>query len=174
MKRPIASATVFALSVFFVVLHFGGEEFVRTYREKLQVPMFAGYLTLAGFILSLKTNILLKLYADLFNTDEYLERVRRAEAVRGKPVPRFGPLIDLGNFLIWTVLSSLGCSILQMSVGFIYRPWSTAICLGSATAAMAFTLSAWFAIRANLQSWFEILGERDEARRRVTPKSSQT
>lgn len=165
MKAALISALLAGLGIFVGLPLAFGSRLVEVYSSRMQFPFFAAFLTLAAFILSLKTNILLRLYKDLFENERYMDRVRRAAAVNGKEFNRFAPLVNLGRFLIWTVFSCFATAVLQVSVGFIRSEWAIGICLGSATVSLVFAFWAWWAIRGNLDIWFELL----ESEGRVSP-----
>jgi hypothetical protein len=133
----------------------------KVYGDKLQTAFFAGFLTMAGFILSLKTTILLRLQKDLFEDAIYKERVKNAIALDGKPRLRNAPLILLGKFLIWTVLICLGASLTQITIGLISADWAVAICFATVGSAVVFIFYSWKSIRANLCLWFEILEQKE-------------
>ena len=132
------------------------------YSGKLQSAFFTGFLTLAGFILSLKTNILLRLQKDLFEDPIYLQRVENASHLEGKQLSRSAPLINLGEFLIWTVLICLGAALVQITLGLIQTDWAVAGCFATVGSALVFVFFSWRAIRQNLRLWFELLREKDK------------
>lgn len=171
MKLPLVIAILVAGAVVPIVGEWGGDTAVKLYGEKLQMPMFTGFLTLAGFILSLKTNILLRLQNDLFDKPLYKERIERASALEGQPISRFEPLINLGNYLVWTVFACLAASLAQVTFGFIKNRWSVGVALAAGFVAFVFTLFAWFAIRANLQVWFDLLKEGEQAEQKKKTES---
>ena len=169
MKRYIAIASFLGAATLCTLYFYGPDKLVDIYQGKLQVAFFSGFLTLSGFILSLKTNILLKLHAELFSKDWYHDRVERMSHLKGAKISTYGPLVDVGNFLIWTVLSCLLTALAQVSVGFISHRAVAALCIGLAVVSIYFALMAWYKIRQNLQVWFQHLGEEprpkpDEAR----------
>ena len=133
----------------------------KLYGSKLQAAFFTGFLTVAGFILSLKTTILLRLQKDLFDDPIYKERIKNAVALDGKPRLRNAPLILLGKFLIWTVLICLGASLTQITIGLIPADWAVAMCFATVGAAVVFVFFSWHSIRVNLCLWFEIIAQKE-------------
>src|SRR5213083_38873 len=108
------------------------------------------------------TNILLRLKQDLFDDPLYVQRVDTASALDGKRHSPTQPLINLGNFLIWTVLISLCTSITQVTLGLIAKDWAVAGCFATVGAAMVFVFYSWRAIRENMRIWFELLREKEK------------
>ena len=162
MKRTIVIASSIAILVTLVVGFWVPDCFVKIYHEKAQFPIFSGFLTLSGFILSIKTNLLLKLGTDLFGSAIYKERVITASILNGEPVRRHAPLINLGRFLIATVLACLIVAIVQITIGFGASKWAIGVALGFAAGGMCMIISAWVAIRGMLERYFEVLTEQDE------------
>lgn len=72
------------------------------YSKKLQFSFFTGFLTVGGFLLSLKTFILVKLKEGLFDNKEYQERMEKRRALN-PDLSYYGPLSRLGSFLIYCV-----------------------------------------------------------------------
>lgn len=135
---------------------------VQNLYGSLRSAFFTGFLTLAGFILALITNILLRLQKDLFDDPIYKQRVKNASSLAGKPYSRNEPVIKLGTFLIWTVLICLLASMVQITLGLVSADWAVSGCFATVWAAMVFILISWWAIRENLLRWFELLREKEK------------
>lgn len=162
-KRILCAAVIVGGTTAAVIEYWFGCDIVKAYQGRLQAPLFSGFLTLAGFIMSVKTNLLLRLYKDLFDSEEYKERVEKASFLNKEPVRRFRPLINLGSFLVNAVLGCFVVALMQVTVGFVQHPWASSIAIGTATGGIVLVLAAWAAIKANLKSWFSILNETDDA-----------
>lgn len=129
------------------------------YTAKLQTPLFTGFLTLGGFLLTLKTGLLMRLKTELYETATYQQRVAVINRFNGpaNQVSVYGPLQRLGSFLIVIVLLALGTSASQLTIGFL--TWKPAIitCLALAAVTLTLVFAAWVEIRRNLKTWFEVL-----------------
>jgi len=128
------------------------------YSQKLQMPLFTGFLTIGGFLLSLKTFILVKLKEGLFDNEDYKVRLAERQALNPK-ISHYGPLARLGSFLIYCVLGSLITAFYQFSFGFIQSNIIAAIGISLAFSTLSVVFLAWWEIRCNLNIWFEILEE---------------
>lgn len=140
----------------------GGDGVMRVYQGKLQIPFFSGFLTLGGFVLALKTNILLRLQKELFDSDAYTRRIRKAGRCNGELPARNRPLVNLGKYLILTVVACLLTAMLQVTAGFAKIPWVIAAACGACATSACFTAVSWFYIRRNLRIWFDLLEEQDQ------------
>jgi hypothetical protein len=156
----------FYLSVFFgfvistgIVLCIGrvpGFCLVDVYQTKLQVPIFAGCLTIGSFLLTLKTLILLRLKEGLYDRPEY-ERIFRNQLALDEKLVYYGPLSRLGDALILSVFLAMTCAVCQLSLGFVRSIYTVSACLGLAISTIGLVLFCWCQIRQNLKRWFEVI-----------------
>lgn len=165
MHKVWAITGTIAAITFGLLLWLAPPELVDVYQGKLQTPLFSGFLTLGGFLLSLKTAILMRLKDELYGKDEYRKSVERAQSIQDpkKPVTYYGPLRRLGHFLISSVLWSLATACMQLTVGFIPSKVAAALCLTAAAASLSLVFFAWREIRANLDYWFEFLDSQQKS-----------
>jgi hypothetical protein len=126
------------------------------YSKKMQTPLFTGFLTLGGFLLSLKTFILIKLKEGLYDHKHYKEMVKEKQLLNPK-YTYYGPLSRLSHFLVHSVLLALLTSFFQFSLGFLKSNIIAAIGLSLAVTTIVVVLLAWWNIRQNLNCWFEML-----------------
>jgi len=159
MNKVWAITGTIAAITFGLLVWLAPPELVGVYQGRLQIPLFSGFLTLGGFLLSLKTAILMRLKDELYGKPEYRNSVERARSIQDpkNPVTRYGPLRRLGQFLILSVLFSLATAALQLTVGFIPYKSASAFCLTTAAGTLSLVFFAWREIRANLDHWFEFL-----------------
>ena len=127
------------------------------YQNKLQTNFFSGFLALGGFLLSLKTFIIVKLHEGIFQNKTYRERFEaKYEFMKEKP-GFYAPLINLSDFLVWSVGLSLVTATCQITLGFVPSRWVISICLALAVVSIALVFTAWWSIKNNLSEWFILL-----------------
>lgn len=168
MKR---TGAMWVLTVFLAFLGlwameaFLGVHVSALYFEKLQTPLFSGFLTIAGFILSTQTLLLRELKA-IFEDKDYIAHVKSVRLHFN--VSYYGPLARLGSLLVWTIFSSLFTSIYQITFGLWKVRWFAfgGISLGFGT--LFLVLSCWYHVRLNLKDWFDHLEKK--AVQEETPK----
>lgn len=161
---------IFALSV--VLLLFCASHFhidlYTFYSNKMQTSLFTGFLTLGGFLLSLKTFILIKLKEGLYDHKNYEDLVKEKQLLNPN-FTHYGPLSRLSNFLVHSVLFALLTSFYQFSVGFVKSDIIAAIGMSMAITTIVVVLLVWWNIRENLNCWFYML-EREREREREKGK----
>lgn len=128
------------------------------YQKNMRSSLFAGFLTMGSFLLSLKTGIVIKIKENVYDKEVYQEKVDEAQA-EGVITSVYGPLRHLSKVLSAAVFAALLASVLQLTVGLISSWWAAATCLSAASVALALLLTAFILIQANLSKWFEFLDE---------------
>lgn len=131
---------------------------INTIYAKLQGPLFTGFLTVGGFLLTLKTFILVKLNEGIYKTDTYRKRFESQQAL-DPGLRLYGPLQRLSEFLVFSVLSALSCSACQLILGSFGVRWANIFCLSLVTMTLTLVFFCWWEIQANLKIWFSILEE---------------
>ncbi len=126
------------------------------FEKNLRGSLFAGFLTLGSFLLSLKTGIVIKIKEGVYDKPEYQLRVQQRPSTSG-PFTIYGPLKRMSRALAWSVGLSIVTATLQLTVGLYPSWWSAAVCLGSAASAIAFLLCSFVLIQIALSDWFTSL-----------------
>jgi len=154
-------AVIFALCMIFLLLFLDRtKSFYDFYSDNMRSSLFTGFLTIGGFLLTLKTFLLVKLKEGLYDTLDYRERIKSKQALNPK-ISLYGPLTRLGNFLIYCVLFALITAAFQLSIGFIQSDVTAAICVSAGFSTLGMVVWAWWEIKKNINSWFEMLEERE-------------
>lgn len=141
------------------------------YERKLQTPLFTGFLTIGGFLLTLKTFVIVKLKESLYDSEAYKNRLERKKHLK-PDLSAYGPLSRLASFLILSVISALITAASQLSIGFIPHKLAAAACLSLAITTLVLVLTSWWLIRANLADWFSLLEK--EAKKSSTKSTPET
>src|SRR5207247_1863335 len=111
---------------------------------------------LGGFLLSLKTFILIQLKKEVFESPLYREHYLAVQGIQ-ETAGLYEPLKSLGYFLLYSVLFSLLTSACQITVGFIANKWAAIFCFGLGLTTLSLVFRAWWAIRLTLRAWFDQL-----------------
>lgn len=134
------------------------------YTQRLQAPLFTGFLTLGSFLLTLKTFIVIKLKEGLYDDKRYDQRLNEQQALNPKvKISKYEPLKRLSTFLIYSVFASLFTAASQLLIGSFQRPLTALICLSLASMTLTLVFLAWWQIRLNLNDWFEILEKQESS-----------
>ncbi len=134
------------------------------YGERLRGSLFAGFLTLGGFLLSLKTFIVVNMKKEVFDTDDYLKNweLQKKLDKRGVMSNRFEPLRYLSQTLFLAIASCVCTAILQLTLGLAETWWAAAVCLWACAVSTIFLGSSLWLIRINLNRMFDFLDARDK------------
>lgn len=164
MSRPLIVA-VTVLVIAFAALSYldpGPNGLCALYDAKFQTPLFTGFLTIGGFLLTLKTFVLIQLKKELYETDFYKKRLNDRRQLNPN-LSLYGPLNRLGILLIYCVFAALFTAVAQLSIGFIPHRLAAAFCISLAIGTLTLVFQAWFEIRQNLTYWFEFLNDKDKS-----------
>jgi len=158
MKRVLIIALAVFLATFALLGYFnpGENGLVSLYDRKFQTPLFTGFLTISGFLLTLKTFVLVQLKKELYDQSFYKADVNYKRLTNPK-LTLYGPLNRLGSLLVLCVLGGLTTAVSQLSVGFIPSRLAAAFCIAVGAGTLALVFQAWYEIKRNLTRWFEFL-----------------
>ena len=127
--------------------------------------LFAGFLTLGGFLLSLQTFIVVNLREKFYGHDLYQKRFDRWRKDNPHSKDgRYTPLRNLSTFLVWSVVCCLSNSVLQVTLGLVPSIYAQAACLGGSAGSIALVFRSWWAIRESLHNYFDALDELERER----------
>lgn len=170
LPAALALLVFFAISAF--ALYCPLAKVQEFYATNLRGSLFAGFLTLGSFLLSLKTGIVIKIKEGLFDSADYKKRLDERRALNPS-LTAYGPLRRLSRLLSNAVLSALIAAALQLTVGLIPHWIAAAICMACAVFSLALLLSSFYLIQSNLNIWFDLIDEVDELRARQPQSGSE-
>lgn len=130
------------------------------YAKNLRGSLFAGFLTLGGFLMSLTTFIVVNMKKEVFDKDQY-ERQWKSSLANNKKTDqmRYGPLRYLSTTLFVSIVACISTATLQLTLGLVSSGWSVLVCVWAAAVAIAFILRSLTLIKQNLNSMFDFLDE---------------
>lgn len=126
---------------------------VHFYGDKLRASLFSGFLTLGGFLLSVKTFVVVQMKTGLYDTDGYRKRVVAARQLKPE-TPYYKPLANFSRALFWAVLLALVTAAAQLTIGFYESRITVYICLGLAILTLIVLAVVLALVQSNLKSWF--------------------
>lgn len=132
------------------------EKLAGYYEKNIRGHLFAGFLALGGFLLSLKTFIVVNMKENVYDNDKYQDNWKK-QAKLNPEIKLYSPLKELSDLLFYAILAAIISAIFQMTIG-LYSHWlASLICLGSAVYAIALLISSLVLIKQNLDTWFSYL-----------------
>lgn len=158
MKRSLLTPGIIATIVVVAIYYFTPElgALTKFYGQHLRRSLFSGFLTVGGFLFSLKTFIIIKMKENVYSHERYKERVEEQKELNSN-ITYYGPLKRLSHLLFFSVLASFVTAILQFTVGLLECPIATLICVWSATFSISLLVSSLFVIKGNMDDWFTFL-----------------
>lgn len=135
--------------------------FGKFYSESLRGSLFAGFLTLGGFLMSLKTFIIVNMkkevydskpYQDLWHEQKNLDPNNKLETI-------YAPLRDLSSVLYITILLCVLTAVSQLTAGLFGNLWTSIFCVWIAALTIVFLVWCLTLIRENLTTMFDYLDE---------------
>jgi hypothetical protein len=128
------------------------------YGENIRGSLFTGFLTLGGFLLSLKTFIIVKMKENVYDNEKYIEIYNNNKKLNNNLL-LYAPLQKLSHLLFWAILSCIVTSVLQFSLG-LFQYWiAPIICIFMAAFSVSLLILSLIEIKNNLDRWFEFLEE---------------
>ena len=134
---------------------------VLFYEKHLRGNLFAGFLTVGGFLLSLKTFILIKLKENVYDHEEYRKRYREQKEL-DTSLQLYDPLKNLSDFLFWSVLSTIIAAVAQLTIGLFGNYWFTLGSLWLSFFALSILIVSLILIKGSLNDWFNFINQSDE------------
>jgi len=132
------------------------DKIVMFYGDKLRGNLFAGFLTLGGFLFSLKTFIVIKMKENVYDHAEYKRNLDEKKRLNPN-LTLYGPLQRLSNLLFFSVLFSIITAVLQLSLGLVENWHAVLVCLATAIFTLIILVISLFLIKSNLDQWFGFL-----------------
>lgn len=134
------------------------QKFSKYYADNIRGHLFAGFLALGGFLLSLKTFIVVTMKENVYDDKKYIENWKEKKKFDPN-LKLYAPLKQLSDFLYYAIFASILSAIMQMSLGLFEHWFASAIAVWSSI--YATLLLAWclFLIKRNLDTWFTYLDD---------------
>ncbi len=128
------------------------------YQAQLRGNLFAGFLSVGGFLMALKTFIVIKLKENVYDNDRYGERFERLKKLQPS-LKRYSPLENISNLLFWATLSSFIAAISQFTFGLFEDKLLVFIVIFLSILSGIILLFTLLAIKHSLNAYFEFLNE---------------
>lgn len=147
------------------------DQFTKFYGEKLRGSLFAGFLTLGGFLLSLKTFIVVNMKKEVFENPVYKAEWEDQKKLdtKNEMGKRYTPLRYLSGVLYAAIVACLSTAVMQLTVGLVNNFVAALLCLWAVSVSLLLLAWALWLIRANLLRMFDYLDRQDEEEQKKAP-----
>lgn len=130
------------------------KDFYEFYSSNLRSELFAGFLSLAGFLFALKTFIIVTMKKEVYDDDFYDHYVAKAQNLDSS-YKRYGPLQRLSLFLYTTIWASVITAVLQPTLG-LWNHWFSALtCISVGVYTLALLVTSLILMNKNLRALFK-------------------
>lgn len=129
--------------------------------EHLRGHLFAGYISLGAFLLSLKTFIIIGMKKNVYDSEAYKDfhdrqmRNKHGEDYRLGNKMLYAPLVELSDFIYFAIIFSLLAAIAQVSVGLIDHYYAALFCLWLVIFATLLLFNCLRLIKMNIDIWIK-------------------
>lgn len=134
------------------------DSFYDFYSKNIRGHLFAGFLALGGFLLSLKTFIIVNIKTSLYDNDDYKKQWELSKKTN-EDLTRYGPLKELSDLLYFSILVCIISAVFQMTFGFITHWLASIVCVFTSITATVLLIESLRIIKNNLDTWFEYINE---------------
>lgn len=124
------------------------------YAKNIRGSLFTGFLTMGSFLLSLKTFIVVKLKENIFDSRQYREKLEENKKLNPN-LTLYGPVKRLSQLIFISIISAIGTSILQLTLGLIPKWPATLICLFFAAFTLSMLITTLLLIKNILDVWLD-------------------
>lgn len=135
-------------------------KFSGYFGEHLRGHLFAGYISLGAFLLSLKTFIIIGMKKNVYDSDAYKKHhnklmKKNGSSQQAKDKARYAPLVQLSDFIFFAIVFSLLAAIAQVSVGLIDHYFAALFCLWLVVFATLLLFNCLRLIKRNIDIWLK-------------------
>lgn len=133
-------------------------QLIEFFSSNIRASLFGGFLTVGGFLFSLKTFIIIKMKEEVYDHQAYIKRYNEQKKF-DDILKQYGPLQRLSHLLFASVLSSIITAVTQFSIGLIANKLAVIICIWTASFSLCLLIISLILIKRNLDEWFNFLEE---------------
>lgn len=153
--RLSISALIAALFIISLELYVNDLNIVAEfYAKNIRGSLFTGFLTMGSFLLSLKTFIVVKLKENIFDSQKYKDELENSKKLNPN-LTLYGPVKRLSQLLFISIISAIGTSILQLTIGLIQKWPATLFCLFFAAFTLSMLIATLLLIKGILDVWLD-------------------
>lgn len=134
--------------------YFVPEESAKLYDSFIRQSLFTGFLTLGGFLLSMKTFVLVNVKKEVYDSDAYTKFLQECRG-NNLTLNRYASLYELQRGLTCSIVLSLLSSASQFTLGLTGYWWAKALASTVAALALAMVLWSVWLLYANTRAWID-------------------
>ncbi len=140
------------------------------YATNLRPSLFSGFMTLAGFLFTVKSFLIARLNQDVYSDPDYQDWIEDTGKRYNPSLTVYGSLKRLGRVLFVTLCLAFTTAIAQFTVGLSGQRWGTWLAMGLAMTTVLVFGWTLFIVRGAIQAWVVYLEDK-MAKRRAKDKA---
>lgn len=125
------------------------------YYEGFRAPIFVACVTFGTFLFTMKSFIVVTMKREVYDTNAYRERFTNAGRYDSAGGGRYRGLKGLSLLLLVAILVALASAAIQVSIGWIQKPWAAWTALAFAGATLALVIWSVLLVYVNIRSMLE-------------------
>lgn len=141
------------------------------YQSQLRGNLFVGFLSVGGFLMALKTFIVIKLKENVYDNEFYGKRFEKMKKLQPS-LKLYNPLENISNLLFWATLSAIVAAFAQFTFGVFENDIMVFIAIFTSILSGLILIFTLFAIKASLNHYFLFLNEASNAREKASNSKS--
>jgi hypothetical protein len=138
------------------------DSLTQFYADHLRSSLFSGFMTLAGFLFTVKSFLIARLQQDVYGDPDYQDWIEDIGKKHTPSLTVYGSLKRLGRFLFLALCLSFATAVAQFTFGLVGQRWATWIALGMAIAAAIVFVRTLFVVRGAVKAWVDFLEQKLE------------
>lgn len=170
----ILLSVLFTVFSYFLYLHLYPcnriDQAISFYQSQLRGNLFAGFLSVGGFLMALKTFIVIKLKENVYDNEFYNKRFEKLRRLQPS-LKLYSPLENISNLLFWATLSAIVAAFAQFTFGLFENDIMVFIAIFTSILSGLILIFTLFAIKASLNHYFQFLNEAVDASREKNSSS---
>lgn len=150
----------FMVSFYVLQLFLNGcqiEKLLEVYDNQLRTALFGGLITVAAFLFSLKTFIVVNMKDNIYDKEEYQSDIRSKNEKYQKKIKIYEPLRRLSRLLYLSVWFSMVSAIMHVTIGYIDSYWFFSFTMTASFIAAFYFFASLIQIQSNLEQMFDLL-----------------
>jgi hypothetical protein len=134
------------------------DDLVQGFADGLRRDLISPFVTLAGFLMTITTFIVLRMKESVYDSDEYIEHYEQVVAMSpaGKLGSLYRPLKGLCVLLLATVVACLLTAVANATVGNFGNRLAFALCTGLASGSLGALASSLYSAYGNFKYWLDM------------------
>lgn len=137
----------------YILSHQDAQTLRDLYENELRRSLFVAFLTLGGFLLSLKTFIVVKMKELVYDSDSFVADLYKMRQLT-PGIEHYASLRRFSGLLFWAIISCFVVSLAQYTLGLSSPSWAPGACISGGVFAVYLLILSLVLTQCNLHDMF--------------------